>query len=132
MQLTAHETHDLTTISVFVSVVYARFWCGAVLPQRAPLNDLKLLHLLHEYLERCFSAKTSTSLRRRLLYFSEHLAPLALFDERVDDNIKTAMVKNLSRAPKETVLKRLQTKTFDHGTLSCEYIVSRSMPFFAF
>ena len=66
MQLTAHETLGLMTVSVFVSMVYARFWHEAALPQRAPLNDIKLLHLLHEYPECCVSAKVSTALRRHL------------------------------------------------------------------
>ena len=130
MQLTEHETRGLMTVSVFVSMVYVRFWHEAALLQRALLNDIKLLHLLHEYPERCFSAKASTVLRQHFWYFSEYLAPLALFNEQVDDDIKTAMVRNLSRAPKETGLKRLQTKTFDHGTPLCEYITSRSVLFF--
>ena len=104
MQLTAHETHDLMTVSVFVSLIYARFWHEAPLAQKAPLNDLKLLNLLHEYPERSISEKASAALRRNLWYFSEHLALLALFDERVDEEIKTAMVKNLSRVPNKICL----------------------------
>ena len=40
------------------------------------------------------------------------------------------MVRNLLRAPKETGLKRLQTKTIEYGTPLCKYITSRSMLFF--
>ena len=50
MQLTARETRGLMTVSLFVSLIYARFWHEAPVAQKAPLNDLKLLNLLHQYL----------------------------------------------------------------------------------
>src|SRR6218665_3349399 len=55
MQLTARETRGLMTVSLFVSLIYARFWQEAPVAQKAPLNDLKLLNLLHQYPERCVS-----------------------------------------------------------------------------
>jgi hypothetical protein len=130
MQLTAHETAGLMSVSLFVSLVYARFWHKAPLAQRAPLNNLTLLNLLNEYPDRCVSDKASAALRRHLWYFSEHLVLLALFDERVDTVTKEAMVSNLSRAPNKIVLKRLDNKTFDHRRPMSEYVTNKSMLFF--
>jgi hypothetical protein len=130
MQLTAQETRGLMTVSLFVSLIYARFGHEAPLAQKAPLNDLKLLNLLHEYPDRRISDTASAALRRHLWYFSEHLVLLALFDERVDEEIKTAMVRNLSRAPNKICLKRVGNKTFDHRAPLSEYVTSRSMLFF--
>lgn len=130
MKLTAHESQGLMKVSLFVSLIYARFWHEAPLAQRAPLNDLKLLKLLDEYPERCVKDKASAALKRHLWYFSEHLVPLALFDERVEDEMKTSMVVNFSRAPNKIAVKRLEKKTFDHNSPLSEYVTSRSMLFF--
>src|SRR6218665_3807685 len=127
MQLTARETRGLMTVSLFVSLIYARFWHEAPVAQKAPLNDLKQLNLLHQY---PVSDKASAALRRHLWYFSEHLVLLALFDERVDDELKTAMVRNLSCAPNKIFLKRMDNKNFDHCAPLSEYVTSRSMMFF--
>ena len=55
---------------------------------------------------------------------------LALFDERVDDELKTAMVRNLSCAPNKICLKRMDNNIFDHCAPLAEYVTSRSMMFF--
>jgi len=51
-----------------------------------------------------------------LWYYSEQLVPLSLSDDRVDDEIKAAMVRNFSRPPNKPTLKRLNAKFFDHQT----------------
>src|SRR6218665_1826551 len=130
MQLTARETRGLMTVSLFVSLIYAGFWHEAPVAQKAPLNDLKLLNLLHQYPELCVNDKASAALRCHLWYFSEHLVLLALSDERVDEELKTATVRNLSRAPNKICLKRMDNKIFDHCAPLSEYVTSRSMMFF--
>lgn len=55
---------------------------------------------------------------------------LALFDEQVDEEIKTVMVRNLARAPTKICLKRVVNKTFDHHVPLSEYVRSRSMLLF--
>ena len=48
-KLKKKQTAGLTKVSFFVSPVYARYWHEAAMPEKAPLNDLQLLALLHEY-----------------------------------------------------------------------------------
>ena len=62
---------------------------------------------------------------RHLWYLSEHLVVLALFDERVRDETKTAMVANFSRPPNQTVHRRVDKKMFSLGTPLEEYVTSK-------
>ena len=79
MKRTAHETAGLTKICLLVSLVYARYWREAPLPERAPLNDFNLLTILHKYPVPDIRDAAVKAFRRHLWYFSEQQAPLALW-----------------------------------------------------
>ena len=55
---------------------------------------------------------------------------LALFEDRVDDCTKAAMVHNLARPPKPTAPKRLSKKTFNHRSPLEDHVTSRSLRMF--
>jgi hypothetical protein len=128
MKLTAHERAGLTKICLFVSLVYARYWHEAPLAERAPLNDFNLLALLHEYPVHAIRDAAVKAFRRHLWYFSEHLVSLALFDDRVDEKTKQAMVDNFSRP--SNGLKRQDGKVFDHLTPLEAYVTCGSSVMF--
>jgi len=130
MKLTPREAAGLKTISVFVALVYARFWHEAPIAERAPLNDLNLLALLQEYPIQSVRMAAIDAFQRHLWYFSEQLVCLSLFDDRVTEEIKAAMVRNFSRPANQPTLKRLNTKFFDHRTPLQDYVTSKSLTMF--
>ena len=131
LKLTAREVTGMTKVCLFVSLVYARYWHEAPIAEKAPLNDLHLIALLDRYPEPAVRVAAISAFRRHLWYLSEHLAPLALFDDRVDDDTKAAMVQNLSLPPHSKALKRLDGKTFDHTRPLGHYITRRSLTIFS-
>ena len=48
MKLTTCETPGLTKICLFVSLIYARYWHEAPLPERVSLNYFNPFTLLHK------------------------------------------------------------------------------------
>ena len=130
MKLTAHELAGVTSISLFVSLVHTRYWHEAPLAERAPFNDFKLLKLLHEYPARKIREAAIRAFSRHLWYFSEHLVPLVLFDDRASEDTKAAMVKKFSRSPNKSTPRRLDKKNFNHQAPLETYATSRSLNLF--
>lgn len=83
LDLTEAEKKSVTEISLFVCLVYGRYWNEAPLAIRAPLNDYNLLEQLENYHNKNISAAGVKTFHRHLWYFSEYLIGLAFFDERV-------------------------------------------------
>ena len=91
----------------------------------APLNDFNLLPVPD--IRDGWDA-TVRAFRSYLCYIFEHLAPLTLFDDRVDEKTKQAMVNNFSRSPNG--LKHQDGKVFDHRNSLQEYVTSGSFVMF--
>ena len=89
-----------------------------------------MLALLHEYPEHRVRDAAGKAFNRHLWYFSEHLVPLVLFDDRVTEETKAAMVENFARPSKPVALKRLDIKSFDHRAKLETYVISRSLNIF--
>lgn len=130
MKMSAREQNGMSKISVFVAVLYTRFWHEAPRAEHAPFNDYKMLDLLHQYPVPAIRTAAIEAFSRHLWYFSEHLITLALFDDHVCDETKTAMVYNFSRPPNPKMCRRLDKKTFIHSTPLEEYVTSRSLKLF--
>lgn len=130
LNLTAREQNGLSNISVFVAVLFARFWHEAPLAQCAPFNDFKVLDLLHHYPVSTVRVAAIKAFSRHLWYFSEHLITLALFDDKVSDETKAAMASNFSRPSNSNNFRRLDEKTFNYSTPLEEYVTSRSLKLF--
>lgn len=96
-KLSPREAKAVQTVSLFVALVYARFWNEAPLAIKAPLNDVFFLQALQNYPDRIIAKSASKAFRRHLWSLSEHLAGLGLFDDRVDDTMKVRMVESLGK-----------------------------------
>ena len=97
--LTAHELSGLREFNVFVVQLYLKAWFTAQNATLAPHNDLQFLKELVAYKNSneivCKAAVKSFS--RHLWYLSETLVGLALFDSRVNVDIKRKMVLALNK-----------------------------------
>jgi hypothetical protein len=112
--LTTPEKKGVTEISLFLSLVYCRYWNEAPIAERAPLNDAYLIHQIKNYPNQKIGTAASKAFHRHLWYFFEFLVGLSFFDSRVSVESKKEMVKSLQRPPKEKPLKRLDGKTLNN------------------
>lgn len=112
INLTAAEKRSITELSLFVSLIYGRYWNEATLAVKAPLNDANFISQLTDFPNQTISTIALKAIRRHLWYFSEHLIALSLFDPRITPEIKRIMVQNLQKPPTKKALKRLDGKTF--------------------
>ena len=111
--LTAAEKKGVTDISLFVALIYSRYWNEAPVAERAPLNDARLLAQIQAYPLQAIGNAAAKAFHRHLWYFSEHLVGLAFFADRVNAAVKK-MVKNLQHLPKPKALKRVEGGRFNH------------------
>ncbi|KAF0301142.1 hypothetical protein FJT64_026491 [Amphibalanus amphitrite] len=85
-QMTSDELRGITSVSLFVALVYSRSWALASRADLAPRVDLEFLQDL-EALARegsCSCAQAALeAMKRHLWYISETLVGLALFDQAV-------------------------------------------------
>ncbi|KAG0715680.1 hypothetical protein GWK47_011409 [Chionoecetes opilio] len=110
--MTAHELQAMEDISIFVALLYATKWNEAMVPQRAPLNDLLFMRDLSRGIPKPGVADVALkAFRRHLWYVSEDLVALSFMDERISNEEKEAMVRNLFRRERKG-LKRLDGKKF--------------------
>ena len=108
-ELTNQESRGITEVALFVSLLYARYWHECGIPVKAPLNDICFLQQLENYPNRPIANVASSALCRHLWYLSEILVGLALFDDRIDDDVKYAMVENLHASGSNQYQHRLLT-----------------------
>ena len=92
-KLMARESRGLLRLNIFLARIYVKFWFHAPVAATASRNDLQLLQLLDSYPDRDISEATSCKLAGRLWYLSEDLILLSLFDPKVDNATKRAMLK---------------------------------------
>ena len=69
-----------------------------------------MLGLPQKYPNRVIAEAVFTAFSRHLWFFSEQLAGLALFDSRVNSDVKRAMAKNLQLLGKPSAVKRAVVK----------------------
>ena len=78
MTVSALERKTLTDISLFIALVYEKFWHEARLAKRAQYNDLRVLRLLNDYtFNNVVRDAAMAVFKRHLRNFSEHLVQLA-------------------------------------------------------
>ena len=130
-QMTSDELEGITSVSLFVALVYARAWALASRAALAPRVDLEFLQDM-ETLARegsCSCAQPALeAMKRHLWYVSETLVGLAFFDQAVPQCEKECMVANLGKPAKKKALKRLEKKnvgTFQGKRLS-DFVTSRT------
>jgi len=129
-KLTPREARNITTMALFVSLVYIRQWNEASLGIRAPYNDIELLSLLKTYPNQMVASKASAAICRHLWFLSEHLVALAFFDERVTMETKEKMVQNLQRPQLPDCPRRLQIKDKGEHLKLEDLVTKRTSSFF--
>jgi len=67
--LNAREKQGLTEITLFVALIYGRFWHEAPLALNTPFNDIKLLNLLQNYPNRIIADAAFIAFSRHLCFF---------------------------------------------------------------
>lgn len=117
LTLTGREKNGIMEVSLFVALIYARFWHEAPLASNAPLNDALMLGLLNKYPNRIIADAARSALFRHLWFFSEPLVGLAFFDSRVDFDMKRAMVANLQLPMTALGPKRIHASDVDYCKL---------------
>ena len=120
----------LTSVALFVAVVYGKFWFQAPLAHLAAFNNLIFLREMNHYPHDVIRAAGTNSMLRHLWYFSERLVASAFFDDRVSNNTKESITKNLHKNPTTTNLARSSWKDFDCRLGLENYVTRRSMCFF--
>lgn len=129
--LTQQEEKAVTTMALFVSLVYIRFWNEAALPTNAAANDLKLLKILKDYPNQRIGAAAHAALSRHLWFISEHLVALSLFDDRLSVTTKAACVARLDAPAKSGHPRRVKlTEGETEVPLLQEFFTSRSVKVF--
>ena len=88
----------LTSVALFVAVVYGKFWFRATFTHLAAINDLTFLRQMNNYPHGVIRAAGTKSMLRHLRYFSERLIALAFFDDRVTNKTKQSMVKKAKKS----------------------------------
>lgn len=110
MAITVFDLKGIKKVSEFVSLVYVRFWHEAMISHWAPKNDLDMLQLLNSYPNEDVKKKAITAAKRHLWYHTEINIGLAFFDERITENVKEKMMKNLVKPAKKKEMKRFEWK----------------------
>jgi len=65
--LTAAEKKGVTDISLFVALIYSRYWNEAPVAERAPFNDARLLAQIQAYPHRAIWNAAAMAFRRIIL-----------------------------------------------------------------
>lgn len=129
-RLTAKEARAVKSLSLFVALIYVRFWNEAPRGVQAPRNDLSFLQALQEYPNKPVAAAAITAFTRHMWYLAEHLVGLAFFDEKVDVVTKGKMVANLERGEKSGCPRRLK-EVPETGIGLDEFVTKRTLKLFS-
>ena len=68
LKLISHEAAGVTSVSTFVSLIYARYWHEAPLAEHALVNDMKRLSQLHDYPQQTIREAAISAFSRHLWY----------------------------------------------------------------
>ncbi|XP_036340152.1 uncharacterized protein LOC118749459 [Rhagoletis pomonella] len=98
IKLTAKKEKGSTAVSVFVAVLYVKYWFTASDVISAPRNNFQFLLDLKLY-EKTDNLISNTALKKfsgHLWYISQELTGLALLDDSLHLSVKSKMVKKIS------------------------------------
>ena len=116
----------MEVISLFVALLYATKWNEAIIPQRAPLNDLLFMGDLSQGIPKPSIAGVALkAFCRHLWHVSEDHVALSFMDDRICSEEKDAMVRNLSRCERKG-LKRLDRKRLSPEVDLMNLVTSRT------
>lgn len=97
-RLTKRESSACMEFGLFVVLIYTKAWMTSPQSCDAPINDLTLIQSLLDY-RTASDAVSSSGIRaigRHLWYLGQELTPLALFSDKVSDEVKRRMAVRLN------------------------------------
>ena len=120
LELTRREEEGMMQVSLFVAMVYMKYWNEATIAAHAPKNDKDFIQDIADYEDRSVAAVADRAMRRHLWYLSDDMVGLALFDERADEREKIAIVQAMKTRPElKNSSRRRQGKNLNlQGPLS--------------
>lgn len=107
-KMKATDILALQDVCLFITTAYVKPWLGCNLAVKAPYQDLYFLRTLKNYekVDQLISKVALKKFCQHLWYLSEKIALLSLFDNSVDDETKTKMVRNLEKESTSNFAKR--------------------------
>lgn len=123
----------LGNISIFVCVVYARYWFTCPSGTGAAVNDLRLLHELRQYFHPHISAAALQAFSNHLWYLSEVLIGFAFYDGSITMTERANMVHALGRLGASPPPKRLPASTMptSQGATVSDFVTRNTRKFFS-
>lgn len=128
--LDAEFESNLLELSLFVALIYCKYWNRCVNAINAPVNDLALIAELERYSD--YNAMIAdavwTSFQNHLWYLGEELVILALFSENVSNDDKNRMRQKLDTGEYPGRSENsIRLKSYIHGTGLPELVTKRSL-----
>lgn len=93
LKLTSREKEGMMQISLFVAMVYIKYLNEAPIVAQAPKNDSEFIQDIAGNGDRSVAVVADRTMCQNLWYLSDDLIGLALFDERVNEREKIAIVQ---------------------------------------
>lgn len=123
---------DLLELSLFVSLIYCKYWNRCTNVFNAPVNDLSLMLELQQYSNYNENIANSVlnSFRNHLWYLGEELVVLALFSDLVSIEDKNIMRLQLQLTTREFSVRRnnsLRLKEYVNGMKLTDLTTERSI-----
>lgn len=128
--------NNFLSICIWIVKVYVEFWFRSTNPVLAPSNDLKMLKQLKDYkkIDQEISDVALKKFSRHLWYLSETNILLALFDSKVDFDMKDSIIAHLGVQSKFGDKHRLkfELKNFENvdSLQLSDFVSSSSRRFF--
>lgn len=121
--------NDLLEVSLFISIIYCKYWNRCTNAFNAPVNDLSLISELQRYSS--YNEKIANSVlnsfQNHLWYLGEELAVLALFSDLVSIEDKNIIrLKLTSRVIPARRNNSLRLKEYTDGLKLTDMITERS------
>lgn len=96
-RLTQREDEAIRKLVTFLLRIYIKNWISAPKAAWAPMNDLKLCQELSTYDDVDIKSACTSKIASHLWYLSEDLIGLSIFDERVSETEKEAIVRRMKQ-----------------------------------
>ncbi len=103
-----HQVKKIREFVIFVTTIYSTWWMTCASVADAPWNDLQLVYKLIRYDEvnEHISASALRAFRRHFWYLTAEMVPLALFSDKVPDEIRRSMADKLLELKPEAEMSR--------------------------
>ena len=131
LPMTPRDGAGIRRVASLVAMINGRYWNEATISAYAPKNVVDFIQAVQKYDDQELAGAAARAMRRHLWYVAEELVGLALFDDRVTDDQKTAMVQTMKICPpSKNSSKRLDGKKIDSTPPLSAWSTNRSLVLF--